>query len=181
MICTWDRHGLLAKCAACCSAVKLNIRQAEAYTRADNIVLDVFRVCNAGDPSALSPTRLNEMAFLLDGALSNPPRFASLWACSRHKFLAPPLAPHRVTFDNSSRAGTTVILVEASDRLGLLCDILQAIADSGLNITQAHIETTNEIARDTFYVTDPRGQKVIDPGKLDTLRIKLEMSLTASE
>src|SRR5882762_9168554 len=40
MLCTWDRHGLLAKAAASFSAVGLSIAQADIFTRADNIVLD---------------------------------------------------------------------------------------------------------------------------------------------
>src|SRR2546426_8585680 len=39
------------------------------------------------------------------------------------------------------------VRVEASDRLGLLYDILQSIADSGLNITQARIETQGDLAQ----------------------------------
>src|SRR5205807_2033662 len=44
MLCTWDRHGLLAKAAAAFSAVRLNILQADIFTRADNIVLDEFTI-----------------------------------------------------------------------------------------------------------------------------------------
>ena len=131
MICTWDRHGLLAKCAACFSAAKLDILEANAFTRADNVVLDVFRVWDARSPSTVSPARLQEMMFLLDGALSDPPRFASVWACSWHKHLAsPPRIAHRISVDNDSAADSIVVRVEASDRLSFI-DMLQAITDSG--------------------------------------------------
>jgi [protein-PII] uridylyltransferase len=144
MLCTWDRHGLLAKAAAAFSAVRLNIIEAEVFTRADNVVLDLFRVAQADGRAGVNPTRLQEMTFLLEGALSEPPRFASVWACSRHKYLAPPARiPCRITFDNDSAGDATLVRVEASDRLGLLYDILQAMADSGLNITSAAVSQQN--------------------------------------
>src|SRR5262245_25338550 len=103
MLCTWDRHGLLAKAVAAFSAVRLNILQADVFTRADNIVLDLFSVIDGDSGGAVSASRLQDMMFLLEGALSEPPRFASIWACSRHKFVAPPApCPPRITFDNQS-------------------------------------------------------------------------------
>src|SRR6266496_746299 len=101
LLCTWDRQGLLAKAAAAFSAVRLNIRRADVFTRADNVVLDEFSISDANGREMVSPAQLEEMTFLLEGALSEPPRFASVWACSRHKFLAlPSLLTPRITFDN---------------------------------------------------------------------------------
>ena len=179
MLCTWDRHGLLAKAAAAFSAVKLNILKAEVFTRADNVVLDQFAVTDADTGHAVNETRLREMTFLLEGALSEPPRFASVWACSRHKFLAPParFAP-RITFDNTTSPAATLVQIEAADRIGLLYDILQAVADAGLNVTQARIETDHDLAHDIVHVTDDRGSKVLNPQRLDSLRATLENALT---
>ena len=119
------------------------------------------------------------MTFLLGGALSEPPRFASVWACSRHKFLAPPApVPARITFDNNSSPDTTLVQVIASDRLGLLYDILQSITDAGLNITQALIETDDDLAHDLIHVTDSTGQKLLDSRRLEQLRQGLEKALT---
>jgi UTP:GlnB (protein PII) uridylyltransferase len=124
---------------------------------------------------------MEQMGFLLEGALSEPPRFASVWACSRHKYMAPArqLAP-RIACDNDTSTESTVIHIEAADRLGLLYDVLQAIADTGLNIKQAKIETENNLARDTIHVTNDSGQKVLDKGQLESLRVKLEAALTVS-
>jgi len=145
-------------------------------------VLDVFRVWDAGSPSTVSPARLEEMMFLLDGALSDPPRFASVWACSRHKHLAsPPRIAHRIKLDNDASADSVVVRVEASDRLGLLYDILQAITESGLNITQARVETDGDVARDTFHVTDAQGRKLLDPGQRERLHQCLDAALTFTQ
>jgi len=179
MLCTWDRRGLLAKAAAAFSAVGLNIRQADVFTRADNLVLDVFRVAESDGRSRAGVARLQEMSFLLAGALSEPPRFASVWACWRHKFLAPSAAfPPQITFDGHSSPDTTIVQVEACDRVGLLYDILQSITDTGLNITQARIETDDDRANDLIHVTDSIGQKVLDARRLEQLRQNLEEALT---
>lgn len=44
VICTWDRQGLLAKAAGTLAETGLDIMQADIYTRADSIVLDIFHV-----------------------------------------------------------------------------------------------------------------------------------------
>lgn len=178
MLCTWDRHGLLAKAAAALSAARLNILKADIFTRADNIVLDQLCVTAAGHGS-VSESRLREMTFLLDGALSEPPRFASVWACSRHKFLAAPNPlPPQITFDNVTSPDSTLVHVRAGDRLGLLYDILQTIADSGFNIKQARIETREELAADTIHITGEHGQKILDESILKSLCANLHAALS---
>ncbi|HWN97248.1 MAG TPA: ACT domain-containing protein [Methylomirabilota bacterium] len=179
MLCTWDRHGLLAKAAAAFSALKLNIRQADVYTRSDNVVLDVFHVSEADGRTAITPQHMEEVTFLLAGALSEPPRFASLWACSRHKFLAQgSQMPPRVVFDNDAAVESTIVRIEAGDRLGLLYDVLQALAELGLNIKQATVQTEKEVAKDAFHVTDESGHKITDDTRLTEIRSRIESSIT---
>jgi UTP:GlnB (protein PII) uridylyltransferase len=181
MLCSWDRHGLLAKAAAAFSAVRLNILQADIFTRADSIVLDEFSITDAQGSTA-SDSQLQDMTFLLEGALTEPPRFASVWACSRHKFLASPsLMSPRIVCDSDTSHSSTIVQIEAADRLGLLYDILQAIVDAGLNIKQARIETEGQVARDIIHVTDEQGQKLLDRGRLELLCAKLEAALTVND
>ena len=182
MLCTWDRPGLLAKAAAAFSAVKLNVLQADIFTRSDNIVLDQFSITDGTGQNTVNEARMQEMAFLLEGALSDPPRFASVWACSRHKYLTAPgrVAP-RIGCDNVTSTSSTIVHVEATDRLGLLYDILQAISDQGLNIRQARVCTENHIARDTFHITDVQGNKLNGNGQLGSLLGALKSALTVTE
>ncbi len=182
MLSTWDRHGLLAKAAAAFSAVRLNILEAEAFTRADNIVLDVFSVVDKDTGAAAGDARLGEMAFLLEGALSEPPRFASLWMCSRHKYLVPARQPlPRITLDNRSSEKSTILRIEASDRLGLLYDIFQTLADEGLDIIEADIKTENNTARDIVQVRDAAGRKLLGAERLEQLRRRLKAVLSLSQ
>jgi [protein-PII] uridylyltransferase len=174
MLCTWDRQGLLAKVAGCLSAMRINILQADVYTRADGIVLDIFRVCEAEGQPVNNAARIQELGFLIDGALSEPPRFASLWACSRHKFLSPAsMGPPFISFDNVSWPESTVITIEAPDRLGLLHDILAALSDLHLNICHALVETDDALARDTFHVIDSNGSKIVDAEPMQRIRLAI--------
>ena len=45
--------------------------------------------------------------------------------------------------------------------IGLLYDILQAIAESDLNIIEALIETDGDAARDTFQLADLQGGNLL--------------------
>jgi [protein-PII] uridylyltransferase len=178
LVCTWDRVGLLAKVAGYISALQLNIVRAEVYTRADNLVLDVFWLCNAEQAHVSDPERLRQLAFLLEGGLSEPPRFASTWACETHKF-APRsnrTAP-AVAFNNTDSPEHTIMTVGASERPGLLHDILQVLSEHGLNISEALIDTTDEVAHDIFFVTDEHKNKVLSPERLNAVERALVQAL----
>ncbi len=45
-LCGWDARNLLVRIAGSFSVVPLNILSADVYTRGDNVVLNVFRVCD---------------------------------------------------------------------------------------------------------------------------------------
>jgi len=179
LLCTWDRHGLLAKAAASFSAARLSILQAEAFARSDSIVLILFSAVDLTSGSPAPADRLREMLFLLEGALSDPPSFVSVWMCSRHKHLLPPSQPvPRISFEPVPAEVSIRICIEADDRLGLLCDILQTLADDGLDITEAHIRTQGKLAQDVVHVRDATRDKPLSNERLDTLRRKLEAAVT---
>ena len=179
MVCAWDRPGLLATIAAGFSALRLNILRADVYTRADGLALDVFEVCEAetADPSKLE--KLDELMFLLEGALCSPPRFASMWAGEFHKLLPRPSTRSlRVAFDDEYSAEYTLIHVQTSDRLGLLYDLLHCLTECGLNVAQATVQTEDGTASDVFYVTDLKGAKISSSSQLEHIRKALIRAVT---
>jgi [protein-PII] uridylyltransferase len=171
LLCAQDKPGLLAKTAAAFSALRINILRAEVYTRSDGLALDLFEVCETEHSKTDFGRRLDEFVFLLEGALSEPPRFVSIWASQFHKLLVPPkrVVPE-VEFDNASSNEYTIAAVRAADRLGLLHDLLQCFTDCAINIDQAVIETEDHRALDRFYLSDFKRQKIVDPQRLEALR-----------
>ena len=167
LVSTWDRLGLLTRLAGYISALRLNVIRAEVYTRSDNIVLDVFWLCDGERRHVADTERLRQLAFLLEGGLSEPPRFVSTWAVRSHQYLpqANRIKPV-VTFNNVESPDCTIVTVEASERIGLLHDMLEALSANRLNITEALIDTVGDVARDTFFVTDEHRHKITDDQQL---------------
>jgi [protein-PII] uridylyltransferase len=73
-----------------------------------------------------------------------------------------------------------VIDVTADDRLGLLHDLVRAIADHGLEIYVSKATTILDQAADTFYVKDASRRKVGDPAVLEGLRKDLRAAAEGS-
>lgn len=179
-VCTWDRHGLLAKVAGSLAMVGLNIVRADVYTRADDVVLDVFQVCNRAGEHVDDESALREMADLLEAALSSERTQAQMAMRQIEKVLGAVAAATRkkgvepiVTFDNEHSEEYTVTYLEARDRLGLLYAILQALAVAETNIAHAIVTTEHDMAADVFYLTDSRGRKIQDKLRLMQLRAAL--------
>lgn len=170
LICTWDRLGLLAKVAGYASALHLNVIRAEVYTRPDNLVLDSFWICNAEQQSVSDPERLRQFVFLLEGGLSESPSFAATWALETHKFLprTPRMTP-AVMFNNVDSPEQTILTVEASERPGLLYDMLQVLSDHRVSISQALIDTVSDTAQNIFFVTDEHKRKLLAADQLTNI------------
>lgn len=177
-VCTWDRRGLVSKISAALGALRMNIVRAEVYTRADNVVLDIFDVCTLEGRHLTDTSSLDSIAFLIEGALSDPPRFVSVWTTQFHRLIpGRSTAPAAVTFDTQSSNRHTVVQVECPDRLGLLHDILDALEECSLNVEQAWINTDDGVALDAFRVTDAAGQKVTEARRLDQIRDAVSAAL----
>lgn len=171
MVCTLDRPGLLAKIAATFSALRINILQADVYTRTDNIVLDVFQVSGMNDARPIDAERLEQLVFMLEGALNDPPRLVSLWARQFQKACDPVVeAGVALDFDNVTSETNTILRVEAPDRLGLLCGVLEALHQCSVNVAQAVVSTEGGIARDLLFITDRDGAKIRHKLALGTIR-----------
>ena len=167
-VCTWDRLGLLAKVAGSLAAVGLNIVRADVYTRADNIVLDVFEVCTETFNHVEDELSLAHVIRLLTASLS--PGSTLGFEVRRRPDARATGRPPTVTFDNESCEPYTVLQIEAADRLGLLYNILQVLTRSGVDIGHAIIVTDQGEAGDVFYLTDTDGRKISDPDRLRQLR-----------
>jgi [protein-PII] uridylyltransferase len=183
VVCTWDRLGLLAKIAGSFAAVGLNIVRADIYTRADNVVLDIFQVCDEQVRHVQDISRLKQMEHLLTVALSpsgNGDMALRTWLQHASTPAAADIAKTAgtslVSIDNERSDDYTVLEILAADRVGLLHDVLEAISAGDVDIAHAIIVTEEGEAADVFFLTGTDGKKICDTKRLKQIR---EAVLTA--
>ena len=72
------------------------------------------------------------------------------------------MRPPSVRIDNDASSNATVIEVRAPDKVGILHRITEALAEVGLDIRHAKIQTMGHEVVDSFYVRTADRQKVTD-------------------
>ena len=89
---------------------------------------------------------------------------------------ASPGRPPRISWFDAEATGITgLVEVRATDRAGLLHRLTAALAEAGLDVGSATVETLGADAVDAFYVSDPAGTP-IDPEQ----RRRAEQALVAA-
>jgi len=178
-VCSWNRGELLARVAGALSSRQINILSADLFSRADDLVLDIFRVCTTRFNPVTSKRDIAAVEKLL--ATDSETDFHQLIADSRsaNLFDEPEVddsleIPQRVYVSNHLHPDHTVLEIQASDRLGLLYDIFNAIAGLSVEIVHARISTQQGAAIDSIYVTDEVGKKISNPSHL----ARLEQAVT---
>ncbi len=177
VVCTWDRLGLLAKFAGSFAAVGLNIVRADIYTRADNVVLDIFQICDEQIRHVQDVSRLKQMEHLLTVALSpNGNGDLALRTWLQHASEPSAAAPSRstagsvVVMDNERSDDYTMLEIQAPDRVGLLHDVLETVSAGDVDIAHAIIVTEEGEAADVFFLTGTDGKKICDTKRLEQIR-----------
>jgi [protein-PII] uridylyltransferase len=178
-ICGWDRKELLARIAGSFSAVQLNILSADIFTRGDNLVLDIFRVCNTRfEAISDNEDKVEVEKHLLTALQAEEFDFSPLIAKAMGKrdfHLAQELDfPTRIVIDNDAHPIYTVVDIQTPDRLGLLYNLLKAFGAAGVQIALSRIATEKGAAIDSFYVTDAEGRKIKDAVAIARLQHALQ-------
>ncbi|MEA3208341.1 MAG: [protein-PII] uridylyltransferase [Chthoniobacter sp.] len=173
----WDRSELLARIAASLSVGHLNILSADAFTRSDSLVLDIFRVCNTKFDAVTDEREISTVEKRLRQSLEAEtfdftPLLAK--AMKRRGFhLSQELDfPTRLSIDNDAHPVYTLVDLQTPDRLGLLYNLLRAFGATGVPIALSRIATEKGAAIDSFYVTEADGRKL----RHDTM-IRLQKAL----
>ncbi len=181
---TWDRDGLLARIAGAFAVARLNILSADIYTRSDNLVLDVFRVCDTNFQAVDDQSDIATFEKTLRESMLNPEFDLSEQlgkARARSAFhLAGQLDfPTRISIRNDVHPVFTLIDIQTPDRLGLLYELLSALTRARINIALSRIATEKGAAIDTFYVTDMEGRKVTRQESIKQLQKILQQAAGA--
>ncbi len=177
VIVTWDRTHLFATITGAISCALLNILSADIFTRRDNIVVDSFVIRTSNGEAVTDERDQKAVADLLEKALSKEGfDMESHLASIRKKSTKSQNAwqaegfPTRIFLDANSHSNYTLLEVLTPDRPALLHDLVQSITHEGDMIASSRIETEKGAAIDTFYITNPSGEKITDPQSLATLK-----------
>jgi [protein-PII] uridylyltransferase len=87
---------------------------------------------------------------------------------------------NRVIVDNDVSATATVVEVHCEDRMGLLFHVTKSLAELGLDIRSAQIQTLGQEVVDAFYLVDPAGGKLIDAHALEAVQTAVLHALTTA-
>jgi glutamate-ammonia-ligase adenylyltransferase len=89
----------------------------------------------------------------------------------RGKKTAPALLyPVDIEIDNQTSPRYTVLHISGTDTTGFLYELTNALAFSQVYIARVEIQTIGDRVRDTLYVTDSAGHKILAPAKQSELR-----------
>ncbi len=171
----WDRHLLLARISGALAAENVNILSAGLFQRSDNLVLDIFRVCNTNFTAVTTRSARTRIEESVRRAFSEAQFDFSEAIAEKHGRNVGALPdieeeiPQRVYVNNQLSADHTVLELQIVDRLGLLYDIFMAIGGIGLNVTHARISTENGVAIDAIYLQDENGRKITERKQLKAL------------
>jgi [glutamine synthetase] adenylyltransferase / [glutamine synthetase]-adenylyl-L-tyrosine phosphorylase len=81
------------------------------------------------------------------------------------------LLPIDLRVDNERSPVHTVLEIEALDTAGFLYELTNALALSEVSVELMEVRTSGQRARDTLWVTDARGGKIVDEAQVQRLRV----------
>src|SRR6267143_2134939 len=180
--CTWERERLLAKIAGSFAVVPLNILSADVFSRGDNLVLSIFRVCDTKARPVTNPRDFELVEQTLQRALEDENfEFLPLIETAKRQSrrLAPGFEfPTRISIDNKTHPVYALIEIQAPDRIGLLYDVLSCLDRENLLVPLSRINTQAGAAIDTLYVVDRSTRaKITDPHRIRAIQQRLQNAI----
>jgi [protein-PII] uridylyltransferase len=172
-----DRPGLLWRWAAVAALHRLIIHAATAAS-AESSTGPMAVTCLEVVPRFGSLPDLDALGGDIRQAYDDPSRLEHRLAEREQTYAstAAPAAPPLVLwFDDESQAAT-IVEVRAHDTVGLLYRLTRVLADAGLDVRSARIQTLGAEVVDAFYVVDGSGATVEDAA----IREQLEAALLAA-
>lgn len=179
IVCTPDRHGLFSLLAGAIALQGANIVGAKISTLKNGLAMDVFQLQDSEGQAYDDEMRLARMQESILQLLRTPSDLLPQLASKQKSYVSRKdtfRAPSRVAIDNSASAQHTVIEVGGHDRVGFLYRVTKVLADQGVQIVTAHINTYGKQVADVFYVKDVFGMKIEHAGKLQQLKDALLMA-----
>ena len=174
-----DEPGLFSRVAGTMAQNGVSIVDAKIMTTTDGMALDMFYIQDGERRAVLDQGRLVKLAESLEATLKrgldtekSRSRKSRLTSRTQVFHVEP-----RVLIDNQASHLYTVVEINARDRPRLLYDITKTLAELGLSVTSAHVQTFGERAVDVFYVKNKFGLKIEQAGQLERLTERLTETL----
>jgi [protein-PII] uridylyltransferase len=152
-----DQAGVFSRAAGALALRGLDVLQADAYSSSAGMAVAVFRVAEPDAP--IDWVRLtDDVRRALKGYLAIDARIAERARVYRRRSaLAAEAAETSVVFDTRSATDATIVEVRTADHVGVLYQVTRILAEMGLDIRYAKIQTMGHEVIDAFYVTGPDG------------------------
>jgi [protein-PII] uridylyltransferase len=172
-----DAPFALSRFCAVLSANDANIFDANIFTRSDGLIIDRFRVTDAGTKQPLELKTCEKISSDLRQVMQGEVDVEHLFREHRKKWKRRTKLPvnpgtsMEVRFEDNPRY--TIIDVYAPDGVGFLYRVTETISLLGLDIYFAKIATRLDGIVDAFYVLDRTGQAITDMGKRGIIKEKI--------
>ena len=168
-----DKRGFLLSVCRAFAANGIGVHDARLYTRSDGIVIDIFEVRDDRSGRAVEADRWPRVEKTLAGLESNGRALRDMVRQRAAAYDSGRQMPVTVRARPELPQLNTVLEVRATDRVGLLVDIVEALYAEGLDLHLARIDTRANQAIDVLHVSRAGGP-VRDDEELAALCRRLE-------
>lgn len=185
IICTGDRSGLFSMMAGAVSLAGANIINAKIFTLKNGIAVEIFQLQDLSGGIFADAEKLKKMSVYINQVLKGELDLSSVFAERRIAYTKTRGKSldilEQVIVDNEASNVHSIIEFTGRDRVGLLYEVTNALADMGISIVTAHISTYGMQVVDVFYVKDNFGMKILHNNKIRQIREKLFMVISHSD
>ena len=171
-----DERGLFSRAAGVLALRGLDVLQADAYSSPAGMAVSSFRIVPPDAPVDWDRV-VYDVRRSLRGHLALEARIAErARVYRRRRALSATRAATKVTFDAESATGATIVEIRTEDHIGVLYKVTRVLAEMGLDIRSAKIQTLANVVVDSFYVVGPDGP-VIDEAHQREVELALHHAL----
>lgn len=171
-----DHKGLLHALAGCITRIGGSIAAIRSVTLRDGLAVLLVDIQSKLQTTYEDEEKLATLPELLTNAFRQPHQLDRAVEARRPRPSSRKKALHispAIYISSAISSESTVIEINATDRIGLLYDITAVLMDMALDIHSSHIVTYGEKAVDVFYVKDMLGQKITHPDTVQSIRQNL--------